>query len=617
MYFTPFFVFVQRLNNFIVRRWQSILLSMRRTKIIMGIFDGFKSLSSDINRAEQGNGVFDDTPELTLDMNDSELVKLSESWERNWRSYEGTIIKRQQDNENYWRGIHFNSGDESRPMMDNVIYEAVETFRSLVTKKNPEPFVRGDNTEKGNKISKITQQMLLFHADRLRLKLKLKTVVLFHELYLLAYAKHGWDKDEDDITTKIRRPQNLILDPRCTINEDMEYTGKYIGEKMEATASELVVKFPKQWGYITQKVKGNMGSVVVYTEWWSNNPADYVFWKLDKVILGKIKNPHWNYDEDTTEMDEYGIEKKVSVAGKNHFKTKKAPFTFLSTLNLGIQPHNVTSNIGQNLSNQDIINKRNKQIDRNADSMNGGIVVSGEQSGLNKDKAEDVSEAMRRGGTIWIPQGSASDAIYRDQAPPLPGDIFNQLADKRESLRNIYGVRGSSPSGTVREQTATGKSIIREQDSDRIGGGLAEYLEQFADHIFNWWVQLMYVYYDDVHTASIVGDEKSIEYIKLSKFDFNSRMTVSVKEGSLIPDSDIDRANEASLLLQQGNIDPISAFDRMGFPNPRETAERVYMWKQEPSLLFPEVGQKIEDKQRQQQDQELLQEQTNQDALQR
>lgn len=75
-------------------------------------------------------------------------------------------------------------------------------------------------------------------------------------------------------------------------------------------------------------------------------------------------------------------------------------------------------------------------------------------------------------------------------------EIFQQHSDARESLRNTFGVRGSSPSGTVNEQTATGKQIVRQQDSDR-ASGISEYLEQFADAIYNHWVQLMYVYYEE------------------------------------------------------------------------------------------------------------------------
>lgn len=565
----------------------------------MSIFDGLSALVNGTNKSKQAEGVLDQVPELSLDMKDEELVKLAEDWEKKYSTYEGKIKKLQEENENYWLGNHFKGQDSGRPMMDNIIYEAVETYRALATKKNPDPFVRGDNSPEGQQLAKDVQNMLVYHADRLRLKIQLKTVILHKELYLLGYVKHSFDEVENDITSKPRRPQNLILEPTAYIDEQMEYTGKYIGERMQDTASELIQRFPNQKEYITQKVEGKMGTLLNYTEWWACNPSEYVFWKLDKQILGKAKNPHWNYAEDITNTDEYGVQTPGTNQALNHFTAPKAPYTFLSTLNLGQQPHDKTSNVGQNLANQDVINKRNLQIDRNADSMNGGLVVSGERSGLTKDQATDVTEALRSGGTVWIPSGAANEAVYRDQAPALPPDIFQQLADKRESLRNIYGVRGSSPSGTVNEKTATGKTLIREQDADRIGGGVTEYLEQFADHVFNWWTQLMYVYYDQPHTASILGMEKALEYVSLQKSQFTTKLTVSVKEGSLIPDSDVDNANQAIELSNQQMLDPITLFDKLGFPDPKGSAERLYMWRTAPELLFPEVGPQVQQSQAQ------------------
>jgi hypothetical protein len=580
----------------------------------MGLLDGFLTLGDNTNKTKTGTtSQLELVPELELEMKDEELIALAEKWEQEYTSYEGEVKKKQDENENYWLGKQFANSNDERPMMDNIIYEAVETYRALATKKNPEPFVRGDDTAEGQLLAKDTQQMLVYHADRLRLKIQLKTVILHKELYLLAYLKHGWDEVESDLTSKAKRPQYLILDPKGYIDEQMEYTGQYIGERMQDTASNLIARFEDKKEYITQRVSGKLGTMLDYTEWWSNNPAEYVFWKLDKTILGKANNPHWNYDSEEEVTDDYGVKSMNPVKGLNHFKSPKAPYTFLSTLNLGLQPHDKTSNIGQNLANQDVINKRNIQIDRNADSMNGGLVVSGERSGLTKDQATDVTEALRNGGTVWIPSGAANEAVYRDQAPALPADIFAQLADKRESLRSIYGISGSNPAGLRATETATGKQLVRESDSDRIGGGVTEYLEQFADHVFNWWTQLMYVHYDEPHYASVMGAEKTIEYITIQNSDFNNSrsLTVSVKEGSLIPDSDYEKAQEAKELLQQGKIDPITAFDKMGYPNPKETAERTYMWQAAPNLLFPEIGAQVQQQELQQQvDQQAIAQET-------
>lgn len=575
----------------------------------MGAISAFKSLFDSPNKVKGEPGVLDMLPELNLEMKDSELISLSDNWVKRWDGYEPEIKTRQEKNKNYWKGKHEANKLDDKAHVDNLIFEALETFLPLATKKNPEPFVRGDETEVGQALAKTVQSMLIFHADRLRMKLRLKLVTRYWAIKLIGVKKHGWSEVENDIVSEVLKPENIILDPDGTINCDMEYTGAYIGEKMTEVASKLITRFPSAKEYITKKLEDKLGTRLNYTEWWSCNPSEYVFWRLDNEILGKAKNPHWNYEEPQTQMDEFGVESEVLVPGKNHFNAPKAPYTFLGGIfNTGDHPHDETSLIEQSISMQDIVDKRQKQIDKNIDSMNGGIVVSGERSGLQKEQAAEVTEAMRAGGTVWIPNGAANEAVYRDQAPGLPGDVFQQLADTREELRNIFGTRGSSPSGTINEQTATGKQLVREQDSDRIGGGITEYLEQFADAEFNWYVQLMEIYYDEAHTGSIVGPEKAMEYATLVNTDFVGKLTVSVKEGSLIPDSDTDKANEARELAAQNNIDPITLFDRLGYSNPKESAERLYMWRADPALLFPEIGAEIEARAQAQQQAQMEQE---------
>ena len=560
------------------------------------ILDGFHSLFKKVNRhealgAEAQEGVFDLLDELKLDMEDKELIELSKKWMEKWNKYYSSEIKgKQEENENYWLGKQFEGYKiEDRAMVDNVIFEAVETFLPIATKRNPEPTVRSDNTKEGDALAKKVQSMLVYQADIQRMKLKLKKAARFWALYLLGVAKVSWSMNENDISTKVIRPQRLILDPEGTVTEEMQYDGEYIGEYRSDTASRLIKRFIDKKDFITKVVDGKMGSKVNYIEWWTD---DYTFWTLKDKVLGKIKNPHWNYGIEEITTDEFGVESKTGkmIPGKNHFNYPRMPYMFLSIFNLGKHPFDDTSLIGQNLANQDIINKRQSQIDRNVDGMNGGWIVSGELSGLTQEQATIAMEETRKGGSLWIAQGTPATAVQDTKASGLPADVFNHLVDTREELRNIFGVRGSSPQGTINEQTLGGKQIIKEQDSSRIGGGISEYLEQFCDQIFNWWVQMMYVYYDENHLAAIVGKDRATEFVQLSNANLNSKLSVSVQEGSLLPKNEFTEANTALTLAGQKLIDPITLYDRLGFSNPQEQAERLYVWLNSPQLLFPEAA---------------------------
>lgn len=557
----------------------------------MGFWDGVKSLAKNINKY-QGDSldqnvegiVSHEMSELDLSLSDKELISLKKQWERNWEAsgLKSMINKIQDENEKYWKGEQFDNENPKRPLADNLIFEAVETFLPLITRQKPEPIVEADNTDEGNSLADKVQKMLVYQADRLRMKLKIVKLTRFWMLYLLGVAKVGWSKTENDIELMILRPQKLILDPEAMIDDGV-YKGEYIGEYRKDAAKDLLERFPKKAEHIKELVNNKLGTQVQYIEWWTD---EYVFWTLKDEVLLKSKNPHWNYRETKETVDEYGQTIRVDEQGNNHFVNPKKPYVFLTVYDLGLGPFDSTSIIQQNLALQDLINKRLKQLDKNADNTNAGLLVSGDH--FDKEQANQVQNGLRSGEAIWIPNGRVGDAVNRTVAPPLPNFVYQSLQDYRGELRNIFGVRGASPQGIINEDTVRGKILIKGQDGDR-ANTITNYIEQVVDEIYNWFVQLMYVYYDEAHVASVIGKERSKEYIALKNSDFTVKLIVSVKEGSLIPHDQLTERNTAVELFMGGLLDPITAFEKLDFPNPRETAEKLFMWKSNPELLFPDA----------------------------
>jgi hypothetical protein len=552
--------------------------------------EGFYSLEAEDNKVkteneEQREGLEDKVPELSLEMSNEALLDLEKKWIKKWSAYYPKIKSLQEKNEKYWLGKFYDlkKMEDGNSIMDNIIFESLETFLPIAGKNSPDPVVTADNSEEGNSLSKKVQQMLVYLADNLRMKLRIKRVIRYWALYLLGVVKVGWSLKNNEITLTVIRPQKLILDSDGTVNDDMEYDGEFVGEYKEEKASILVQRFPESKEMISEKVEGNMGTKIKYKEWTTD---EYTFWTYNKKVLGKIKNPHWNYPQESTEIDENGNEVPVTIPAKNHFNTPKKPYVFLSIFNLGKHPFDETSLIGQNLSNQDIINKRNRQIDRNVDMMNGSIAISGEKTGLTKEQASQAVDGFRKGKGIFMPSGDPNQGVLRVTSPNLPSDVYNNLIDVRNELRNIFGTRGSSPQGIINERSVRGKLTIAQSDQSRIGGGIVEYVEQFSDKVFNWFVQMMYVYYDESHIGAVIGRDKAQEYVALSNQDFTRKLTVSVKEGSLIPKDSVSKAEQAIQLAQLQMIDPITLFDRLEFPNPRETAKRLWIWNNNPTYLF-------------------------------
>jgi hypothetical protein len=540
------------------------------------------------------------------------------------------------ENEKYWKGEHYSRPEveSTRAIKDNAIFEGLETYLPQVTRRNPEASVVLANgveqTEPNRSYAQAIQVELNSIADDIRLRLKLKGAARHQSVRLLGVIKLGWDLDNDLPAVKVLRPNKVILDPEATVDED-GYSGDRIGEYRKLPAWKLVNILEKTKAenseitiaYITTLAKDDMATEIGFIEWWT---SEYTFWKLDTHVLLKRKNPHWNYDQElptppqadeTAAPEATDAQEPVQAAsadqevaqegstspvapegapalpqldasqegdatvgapaepmkGVNHFKSRKMPYLFLTVYNLGKQPVDVTSLIGQNLSNQDLINKRIKQIDKNADTANGGLVVSLERSGLTKDQSKGVTKALRNGGVVAIPAGAPQEAIYKPPMQELPAYVYNQLVDTRNRVRDIWGTRGSSPAGMESETTVRGKILNKGLDTDRIGGGISENLEQLAEDVFDWIVQLLYVY-----------DDRFVE--QWAQGVIPPRINASVKEGSLLPKDSTTIANQAIELSTGGKMSTLDLYKRLEYPNPEELAANVWLEVNAPEILY-------------------------------
>ena len=563
---------------------------------------GFLGLFSPTNKDKQVQEDHEDDigelmPEFELDMTDEEILAATKTVEDEYYQYEQDIEKRQKENQNYWRGKQFGYmaiTQGNRPMMDNVLFEAVETFLPIATRNDPEPLVVGDNSDNGNAIADSVKNVLAFQAKKQRLRKILKKTTRFWILDFLGAVQVSWDVRKNDIKTEPVRVKDLIFDPEAHIDENCEYTGAILGIRKSDTARDLMEMFPKKAAEIARKVgKKNLATKITYKQWWTQGKSANLYFTFDQIVLGKYRSPHWNYDGVEKATDpETGEVTETEVQGRNHFPFPKIPVLFLSIISTSEHPHDDTGLIEQNLPNQDLLNKRNKQIDKNVSLHNNGVVVSGDY--YTKEQAAEATEQMSRGNGLWQPTGEAGKGATWMEAPNLPADVFNDRDNQREELRNIFGISGSTPQGVDNEDTARGKILVTQLDASRIGGGVTDFIEDLAGGIYNWWTQMFYVYYTEQHTAAVLGGDKTEEFYQLKNTDLNLQLIVDVKEGSLVPKDPLTQRNEAMDLWSANAIDPISFFSRLDDPNPLERAEQLLKWQMiqkgqlPPQVLFPD-----------------------------
>jgi hypothetical protein len=315
-----------------------------------------------------------------------------------------------------------------------------------------------------------------------------------------------------------------------------------------------------------------------YVQWWTDETLSY---QMKDIILHKSKNPHFNYDTEQETVNETGQPITQTVPGKNHFKRPKIPFIFLTVFDLGDEPADKTGLISQGLVTQDNINKRLKQIDRNNDNINGGVVVNGLM--FSKEQAAQVAEARRTGRTIVV-QGKPEDGVYFPPNQVIPDSLYESLNDQRQRFLSRFGISGSTAEGSSQEETVRGKIIVGQQDTSRIGGGITEFLELAAQQIFDHFIQFIYVYYDAPHTVSVIGPNNAMNMLSIEAAIIPEGRTieVAVQNGSLVPTDELSIYNEAMSEWEAGVLDPLSFFEKTKDTNPQQSAERMMIYKINP-----------------------------------
>lgn len=575
----------------------AILPSPESGRGVLGAIKGAFGLFDDTNKAE---GIGENSNPFPIDEYESNLdevkvIELKSLWLKTYAVYYDLIEKTQKLAYSYWVGVqkmdeNAQIKDAGGDVTDNLMFEAIETFLPIATRANPDPLVSADPSDIGQKLAKDIKIALVNWADITKLRRKLARQVRHWLIYRIGTAKLSWDPKIKTIKMDVVNARRMIFDKDGYIDEAGHFVGEYLGEKKKFTAEVLVEMFPRKKGYITAKAKGKMGTKLEFYEWWYKGTD--LFYTLDDVVLGKYKNPNWNYDipavepVPATEEDpetgapaQIGIEGQDAVPGVNHLKEPSYPYIFLSIFSLGLQPHDDTSLIMQNISIQDLINRRYRQLDKNINSMNEGIVVSGRS--FTEDQAAQASSALRRGMAIRVPDGDVDKAIKRLPAVPLPSDVPNNLNDARNELRGIFGTSGSTPQAVQKEDTVRGKILVNQQDSSRIGGGITEQLEQVADSIYNLVVQFMFVYYDEDHFISTAGQLGGKELIALKNASFPELKTldITVKEGSMVPKDPLSKRNEAIDLWSANAIDPFNFYKALDFPDPAQATQQLILWQ--------------------------------------
>lgn len=398
------------------------------------------------------------------------------------------------------------------------------------------------------------------------------------------FLKLRYDENEGydgDVVTEICNPEDII------ISRDAKYLSNptRIYHRLRCSVDELCSRFPdkkedilKAFGIIQGRFT-QMSKEVTYFECWftyvdGGKKKEAVAWFLQdsELILDKMPNPNWIYTGNDKKDKEVNL---VSCPPK--------PFVTFNYMNLGESYIDETSLLEQAKPQQELVNRRGKQITDNADYVNGRWVASKEA--FNE---EDAQRLINKGPKT-VALASAKDvgnnignALVNVASNVLPPYMIQTLYDARGEVDNILGTpaqfRGAQPQS---QDTAT-RDLLVKQQAGALQDDLVTAAAEAAEVYYKIKLQLMKVNYSEDHWFTCRGADGKYIFIMLNGKNIDSNVKIGVQTDSTLPlDKQSIRAT-AMNLSAQNKIDYLTLMQDLGLPDPEMRAERYYRSQTDP-----------------------------------
>ena len=549
---------------------------------------------------------------LTLNISDSELRALLDyklrTAEAFWNGKGIELDKKRERAEEYWTGSYQDNLDffgHEFPYVDNRIFMSLETIIPIALSRPPEPDVSPAKDEDASRqLADDVKKVLLAKYQEQKLRGKFRMALRHLLLYRLGVLKYRWNKDigdYGDVEVDWVRPQKIIVDKGAICGKEPEFVAEY----MEDTVEALVDKFPNKQSEIYRKfhiirgTKKQLSERVGYYEMWfsyldnEGKPQQGVCWKCDELILDKQKNPNWDYtgeevlierEEETGFEDEgFGFPETETVY-HNHFTNPKMPYIFLSYLNLGRRFIDDLALAEVAIPLQKVVDKRGQQIVENADAANSGWVFNKEF--ISKPEAQKLTGAFDE---KVVGDGDVRSGAMRLPPPTLPAYVIEDKFDARNEIDNLLGTHSTTRGEKGKKETLGGRILLKEADTGRIGDLVNSAIEPAAEDLYNGLVQLMKVFYVKQHFIKHVGGDGERTFLEFDRDKIEDGIEIIIKSGTTMPTDKSRQRAEALELSKAGLIDPMTLFEALEHPNPKEEAKRMVLYNTDPMAYLKEI----------------------------
>lgn len=465
--------------------------------------------------------------------------------------------------------------------------------------------------------------------------------------------KAFWNTTINDFDFRAIDPRKVRFGKYARKEQDSEFAIEEIADNLCAVIERFPAKkaeLMKKYGITDENELYIKNPDVTYKEAWIQ---DYVIFKLDNIVLDKIKNPYWDWDgilvtdaeekqiNDSTGQNRRDLmmqikleqdtrtqmlaqrkamdEQKDLAEGEmpevpqpvdgqppqempqeptpeeykpyyfNFFDNPRKPYIFATIFNNENSPVGRTDMITLSADLQRGIDKRKMDIDENCELANGIIKI--DESVMSKADAQKLRYETK--GIIF--GKGVVNGVAREVGNSLPQMVFDDMIDSRSEIDNIMAASSAFRGEREGQETRAGRLALIQQSYLRLNE-LVQVVDFIAHDMFSWGMQLAKTRYTEYHYAKWMGKEDAQETIEIIQDDFETGSEITIIAGKTLPRDDEFKFEQAQKDIQQGLLSPIDYFEVAGYDNPQEKAKnRVEYDLNKPMAvgITPEELQKI------------------------
>lgn len=512
-----------------------------------------------------------DEEKFDIKSTDEEIIATFTSWMRESSTFHDSLKKVQDIVEQYYIGNQTDKDlvpEHNSNTVENRIFEGTETVVPIAT-ANAHHFIvlPASEVETSVKRAKSLQKILERKYETLEIQRKLEEITRDMLLRRFGVAKWCWDEVKDDVDVKVIDPRYIYIPQMDCDPHELPYKI----EMQEYSYKEMEDYFPGTSADELSKEKSDNKTdrdiYKVYEVW----TPEMVCWINNKKVLEKKANPYFDFaGEEQKYIDLKSKKLKFSkrLVFRNHLDRPADPYVFFD-------PYKMMTSLAEiGIPIQDVINIQKRRIVDNLNIMGNGQVIM-DADAMSEEESNNITNEP---GLVIRGEGAASQRkIIREPGVPLPNGHFENLSHSEATFDNIFGVHAATR-GAAASKTLGQDIISRQQDYSRVDI-ITRVLNRGVSRVANGLVQLMKMYYTETQTIKILGEDGTVEFLKLNRNDIEDYIEIVVKDGSVLPMDKVALRTEAVQLWQLGALDPVTLFERLEFPNPDKAAERLMAYK--------------------------------------